>query len=117
SYQHSYLLKKNAIPLGPEFPLTQERFTSRKLFPSFEDRIPSKKNPAYPEYLHQFELDPEESDPIVLLSTIGRRGPSSFVFEPVRADAADRIDLATFRKSLGLTIREFAAVFDTSPGT
>ena len=117
SYEQRYILKSNAIPLGPEFPLTQEKFSSRRLFPSFEDRIPSKKNPAYPEYCRLFGLSPEENDPFLLLSTIGRRGPSSFVFEPVSNAINTKINIGGFRKELGLTLREFAAAFDTSPAT
>ena len=49
-YNDSYLYKGRAIPLGPDLPLTKKKFISETLFPSFEDRIPSKRNPAYPEY-------------------------------------------------------------------
>ena len=49
TYDEHYFKAKNVIPLGPEFPLTQRQFTSKTLFPSLEDRIPSRQNPAYRE--------------------------------------------------------------------
>lgn len=113
-YDDHYLLQNNAIPLGPEFPLTQKKFVSKRLFPTFDDRIPSRKNPAYVEYCKIEGISPEESDSLILLSTIGRRGPSSFVFEPKYVDQSRATDIAGFRKRLDLSIREFAAAFDTS---
>ena len=73
TYENQYFKAKNIIPLGPEFPLTKKQFRSKNLFPSFEDRIPSRQNPAYPEYCLAMGIDPEESDLIILLSTIGRK--------------------------------------------
>ena len=116
-YNEAYLLKSNSIPLGPEFPLTKRLFHSKKLFPSFEDRIPSRENPAYPEYCRSEGISPDETDPIALLATIGRRGPSSFMYEPARIDSRAQTGLASFRKELSMTIREFAAAFDTSTAT
>lgn len=113
-YSEDYLLKGNSIPLGPEFPLTQEEFNSRKLFPSFEDRIPSKKNPAYVEYCKAVGISPDETNPLILLSTIGRKGPSSFIFEAVKNFSELNQGIAEYRKRLGLTIREFAAIFGAS---
>lgn len=113
-YNDEYLLKQKSIPLGPEFPLTQNKFLSRKLFPSFEDRIPSRKNPAYAEYCKSVGISVEETNPMVLLTTIGRKGPSSFVFEPRKYASSVKSDIADYRRKLGLTIREFAAVFGTS---
>ena len=114
SYDENYFKAKNIIPLGPEFPLTQREFSSEKLFPSLEDRIPSLQNPAYPEYCLAMGIDPNEKDPIILLATIGRRGPSSFVFYPVFERQVTAEDLIKFRKSLGLTTREFSAIFEFS---
>lgn len=114
TYDEHYFRAKNIIPLGPEFPLTQKQFISEKLFPSLDDRIPSTRNPAYPEYCHYMGIDPSEKDPLILLSTIGRRGPSCFIFYPIydRKIAID--DLIKFRKSLALTTREFSSVFEIS---
>ena len=96
------------------FLLTQREFTSEKLFPSLEDRIPSLQNPAYPEYCSAMGIDPKERDPIILLSTIGRKGPSSFIFYPIFEREITSEDVIRFRESLGLTTREFSAVFEFS---
>src|SRR3989337_956550 len=69
-YDEHYFKAKNIIPLGPEFPLTQREFSSKKLFPSLEDRIPSLQNPAYPEEWLAMGIDPKEREPLILLSTI-----------------------------------------------
>jgi HipA-like protein len=113
-YNEPYFKAKYVIPLGPEFPLTQRVFVSEKLFPSFEDRIPSRQNPAYPDYCRVMEIDPQEKDELVLLSTIGRRGPSSFIFYPIYERKLAASDIIAFRKSLDLTTREFASVFELS---
>ncbi|MDP1609159.1 MAG: HipA N-terminal domain-containing protein [Chlamydiales bacterium] len=73
TYDERYFQAKHIIPLGPEFPLTQRQFESKTLFPSFQDRIPSLENPAYKEYCLATGVDPEEKDPFLLLSTIGRK--------------------------------------------
>jgi HipA-like protein len=114
TYDEHYFKAKNVIPLGPEFPLTQKEFTSESLFPSLVDRIPSVQNPAYPEYCLAMGVDPKERDPIILLSTIGRKGPSSFIFYPVFERKLVAEDVIKFRESLGLTTREFSAVFEFS---
>jgi HipA-like protein len=114
SYDDHYFAAKNIIPLGPEFPLTQKHFVSNQLFPSLEDRIPSKQNPAYPEYCKLMGIDPGERDPLILLSTIGKKGPSSFVFSPLFERNMRPEDLVKFRESLGLTTREFANAFEFS---
>lgn len=113
-YNELYFRAKRVIPLGPEFPLTQQRFESKSLFRSFEDRIPSIHNPAYAEYCLSTGIDPAEKDPLVLLATIGRRGPSSFVFHPIFDRALSAEDVVAFRKRLGLTTREFAYIFEIS---
>lgn len=113
-YDDAYLYSKNIIPLGPEFSLTKRVHRSPTLFPSLQDRIPSRDNPAYPEYCNAMGISIEEHDPIVLLGTIGKKGPSSFVFEPVYEKQFTKEDLIAFRRALGLTTREFAICFDLS---
>ena len=113
-YDENYFKSKNIIPLGPEFPLTQREFSSEKLFASLEDRIPSLQNPAYTEYCLAMGIDPNEKDPIILLSTIGRKGPSSFIFYPLFERTVSAEDIIKFRKSLGLTTREFSEIFEIS---
>jgi HipA-like protein len=114
TYEDSYLRARYSIPLGPEFPLTQKQFSSVKLFPSLEDRIPSTLNPAYREYCLAMGIDPNERDPFILLSTIGSKGPSSFIFHPIFERDITPQDIIEFRSALGLTTREFAAVFEFS---
>ncbi len=111
-YDDEYLYGKNTIPLGPELPLTKQVHRSSKLFPSLQDRIPSKENAAYPEYCQAAGIAVNENNPIALLATIGKRGPSSFVFEPFYEDRFSVKDLIDFRAELGLTTREFALCFD-----
>jgi HipA-like protein len=114
TYDENYFKTKNIIPLGPEFPLTQKQFISKQLFPSLEDRLPSLQNPAYPEYCLAMGVNPKEQDPIILLSTIGRKGPSSFIFYPCFERKITATDVIMYRELLGLTTREFAAVFEFS---
>ena len=114
TYDENYFTIKNIIPLGPEFPLTQKQFISDKLFPSLEDRIPSRQNPAYVEYCRSTGIAPTERDPFILLSTIGKKGPSSFIFSPLFERTIQPKDLIKFRKSLGLSTREFAKIFEFS---
>lgn len=113
-YSRKYLISRSSIELGPELPLTQISHVSKTgvLFPSLEDRIPSRQNPAYPEYCASQGVAVNEKNPIVLLTTIGKRGPSTFVFEsvPLEPDLAE--NLRSFRKKLGITLREMALAFD-----
>lgn len=113
-YDNKYLYSKNTISLGPEFPLTQRIFKSKTLFIPFSDRLPSRENPAYADYCKAMGIDVNEQDPFILLTTIGSRGPSSFIFAPEYILKFDRHDLKTFRKNLGLSVRDFSEVFDFS---
>ncbi len=117
AYDDRYAFSDRALELGPDLPLPKRVIKSRQLFPTFEDRIPLKSNPVYPEYCQWVGISPEESDPMVLLSTLGQKGPSSFVFAPVYNRQFSGKELIQFRKSLGLTIREFAGLFDFGPAT
>ncbi len=116
-YKKDYLYAKASIPLGNEMPLTQQEYTSRALFPSLSDRIPVRENPAYPDYCNSAGISISENNSLILLSAIGRRGPSSFIFEPVYERDFDGETCKRFRTELGLTIREFALVFDVSTAT
>jgi HipA-like protein len=114
-YDLRYLRSRSAIPLGTEFPLSKQVHISKKyeLFPTLIDRIPSKENPAYPEYCESQGISPSETNPITLLTTIGRRGPSTFIFESVLIELTDMsTELRQFRKTSGLTLREVSAAFD-----
>lgn len=109
-YDKAYL-RTNLIPLGPELPLSPKKFTSSTLFEPFVDRLPSRENPAYPEYCAAENIAVTEQDPFVLLTTIGKRGPSSFIFERKKQDHLGTQELKAFRQELGLTTREFAIGF------
>ena len=114
-YDKDYLKSKSAIPLGPELSLKRQSHKAKdKLFPSFADRIPSKANPAYEEYCASQGISPGERNQIVLLSTIGKRGPSTFVFEPIYDpdDFDSRSELAEFAKDLHLSSWDIATAFD-----
>lgn len=117
TYSDAYLKRSDAVSLGPELPLTKRMFQARELFPSLADRIPSRENPAYPEYCAATGIDVEERDPFVLLTSIGKRGPSCFVLEPAPGDDFGAVDAAAFRRRLGVSLREFALLFDVSPFT
>ncbi|MBF0363413.1 MAG: HipA N-terminal domain-containing protein [Oligoflexia bacterium] len=117
-YDEVYAYGDRSISLGPDLPLSAKKFTSKKLFPSFEDRIPSKKNPAYKEYCTDVGIDPLEKDPLILVATLGHKGPSSFICIPVTTTKSfQNDDLVIFRKELNLSVREFADLFDFSSAT
>lgn len=117
-YDKTYLHTDNPISLGPDLPLNQQKHTSLKLFPSFADRIPSKQNPAYEEYCRSVNIDPSETNPLALLATIGKKGPSSFICVPVvEEETFSSGQLKQFRRDLQLSIREFSDLFDVSSAT
>lgn len=115
-YDKSYKNSKKAVALGPEFDLWKDSFTSSKLFPSLADRIPSKNNPAYADYCKQWCINESEEDPFVLLTTIGRRGPSTFVFEAM-PETFNAKSIKAFREKLKLNQREFARLFNITQTT
>ena len=114
TYDIKYSRSKKAISIGPEFSITQLHHHSEKgkLFPSLIDRIPSKANPAYKDYCESQGISPNENNSIVLLGSIGKRGPSSFVFEPVYQNKFGPVEIKNFRNQLKITQHDFAAAFD-----
>ena len=114
-YAKSYLQRRGVIPLGPEMPLTRASYQSDTLFIPFADRLPLRENYAYADYCKSTGISVEETDPLILLSTIGHRGPSSFIFEPLYENDFSSQDLLAFRQWLGLSVKEFANCFDFSP--
>lgn len=117
-YDPKYAKSKNAIPLGKELDLFKKTHVSKgKLFPSLADRIPSKENPAYEDYCLSQGISVNEENPIILLISIGKRGPSTFIFEPVFQNSFTHEDVRKFRESLGISIHEWAAAFDFNPPT
>lgn len=113
-YNNDYLASLKAIPLGPEMPLTRRVYQSKQLFRPFLDRIPSRENPAFSEYCKSTGISTDEDNPLILLSTIASRGPSSFLFKPLYCENFNGSDLKCFRNNLGLSVREFAMCFDFS---
>ena len=113
TYDLHYLQNNSAIALGPELAMTKITYVSKKLFPTFLDRIPSRENPAYKEYCLSQHISPKETNPIILLTTIGRRGPSAFIFEAVFQQIGSiAADLKRFREKLELTRWDVAMLFD-----
>lgn len=113
-YNNNYKKLKSALPLGPELPLWKGKISSSTLFESFLDRIPSRNNPAYKDYCREWGISEHENDVFVLLTTIGRRGPSTFIFEPALVCEFTAAELKTFRAKLGLTQAEFEIFFNIS---
>ena len=114
-YDEAYQYSDNPLPIGPDLPINKKTHSSLKLFPSFEDRIPSKQNPAYKEYCQSVGISPSEKNPFILLAKLGRKGPSSFIIAPVlESPSFSKEDLKRFRKELNLSLREFSDIFDVS---
>lgn len=114
TYDKGYLGLKNAIAIGPELDLFKMQHISKKgeLFPVLQDRIPSKANPAYEDYCYSQGITPDEDNLIILLGTIGKRGPSSFVFELVYGNEFNISDIKKFRESLEISQNDLALAFD-----
>lgn len=113
-YDTTYKKLRNAVSLGPELPLWKGTVSSNTVFPAFADRIPSKNNPAYADYCREWGISESEKDIFILLTTIGRRGPSTFVCEPALKTEYTASQLKDFRIRLGLTQSEFEALFNIS---
>jgi len=118
-YDKNYAHSKNAIPISPDLDLFKLRHQSEKgkLFPSFTDRIPDKSNPAYNDYCKAQGISPAEKNPIILLGSIGKRGPSSFVFEPVYYSEFNANDIIKLREQLQITQHDLAKAFDINQTT
>lgn len=118
-YSESYAYSDTAIPLGPDLDLFKLHHQSEKgtLFKSLLDRIPSKENPAYKDYCASQGISPDENNPIVLLSTIGKRGPSSFIFEPVYDNKFTKENIKKSRFETGLTQHDLAIILNISIAT
>lgn len=117
-YDQKYSRSKTAIPIGKELDLFKKTHTSKgKLFPSFSDRIPSKENPAYEDYCKSQGISIDESNPIILLVSIGRRGPSTFIFEPIYLNEFSYENVRKFREEYKISINDFALAFDINPPT
>lgn len=119
TYDENYASSKTAIPISPDLSLFKLKHYSKKgeLFPAFVDRIPDKSNPAYAAYCVSQGISPEEGNPIILLGAIGKRGPSSFIFEPVYNDEFDLSQLTALREKFEITQHDFALALDINKAT
>lgn len=119
TYDKHYANAQYAIPLGYEFSLFKLRHTSKKgaLFPSLQDRIPERENPAYPDYCRAQGISVNENNPMILLGTIGKRGPSSFIFESVYESDFHSKNIVQLRKKLKISQHELALAFNISQAT
>ncbi len=118
SYDPKYARSKTAIPVGKELDLFKKTNIARgKLFPSFADRIPSRENPAYEDYCRSQGIDVNETNQIKLLVSIGKRGPSTFIFEPIYQNEFSIEEIKKFRAELNLSINDMSLAFDLNPPT
>lgn len=113
-YDEDYRKSKSAISIGPDLDLFKTEHTSSKgqLFPIFWDRIPLKSNPAYEDYCSQQNISAYENNPIILLGSIGKRGPSSFVFEPAYKTNFSINSVIKMRQDLKISQHDFALALD-----
>lgn len=118
-YDKNYAHSKNAIPISPDLDLFKLHHYSEKgkLFPSFMDRIPDSSNPAYKDYCDAQGISLDEKNPIILLGSIGKRGPSSFIFEPVYDNGFEFSDIIKLREQLQITQHDLAEAFNISKTT
>ena len=118
-YDKNYTRYKAAIPMGPNLTLFRlSHFSEKgKLFPIFLDRLPDRDNPAYKDYCDSQDISVHEQNNIILLGTIGHRGPSSFIFESIYYSEFNIADIKNFRDELQITQHDFALAFDISQST
>lgn len=113
-YDKKYFYSENPIQIGPGLSLEKRKYYSKELFDIFLDRIPSRRNAAYGDYCKQVGIDFDESDKMILLATLGAKGPSSFVIEKEVISDFTGKDLKGFRSHLELSMREFSELFNIS---
>ncbi|HVY53739.1 MAG TPA: helix-turn-helix transcriptional regulator [Gammaproteobacteria bacterium] len=118
-YNKKYVESKNAIAISPDLNLFKLHHKSKKgkLFPSFIDRIPDRSNPAYKDYCKAQGISSNEMNPIILLGSIGKRGPSSFIFEPVYHSEFEPSKIKALREKLHITQHDLAEAFDINMRT
>lgn len=119
TYDEDYATSRNAIPISPDLNLFQLYYqsTKGKLFPAFLDRIPDKSNPAYKDYCKAQGISPNEKNPIILLGAIGKRGPSSFIFEPIYSSEFNPDTIKSLREELNITQHDIAEAFNINERT
>lgn len=115
-YDKNYVALKIAIPISPELDLFKIKHISKKgkLFSVFIDRIPLKTNPAYADYCFAQNISVNETNSIILLGSIGKKGPSSFIFEPVYENKFTSFDIIKIRETLDISQHDLAKAFGLS---
>ncbi len=73
-----------------------------------------RENPAYPDYCDSQGISVHEKNLIILLGTIGKRGPSTFIFEKVYETEFCSEEIKKLREKLDITQHDFSEVFDLS---
>lgn len=114
SYDSEYYYSENPLQIGPGLGLEKQVHESKEMFSIFLDRIPSRKNAAYNEYCESVGIDSKETDEMLLLLKLGSKGPSAFVIESDDDVHFTGEDLKKFREGLGVSLRDFALLFDVS---
>ncbi len=118
-YDENYARSKKAIPIGQGLDLFKPRHVSANgvLFPSLADRIPLKSNPAYADYCKSQGISVDETNSIILLGSIGKRGPSSFIFAPVYKKEFSVTNILKFREQLHISRHDFSMALGFSETT
>jgi HipA-like protein len=113
TYERDYLDRQLATSLGPDLPLGVKPIRSKHFFQSLQDLLPDKNNPAYASYSKKTGVAVDETDVLKLLISVGKRGPSKFVFEEYPDDILPTAEkLRQFREKLQLSQRDFSLLFD-----
>jgi len=114
AYDEAYQRMDNSISFGPSLPLAKKEHLSKNLFPEFLDRLPSPQNPAYEDYCASVGISVKEDNLMVLLIKLGKRGPSSFILEPVVEDDPAVIvnNIRIFLEENSLSQQDFANILD-----
>lgn len=113
TYAANYLNRPQATAIGPDLPLSLKVIRSKDFFKSLDDLLPDRRNPAYNMYCKKAGILPQETDKLKLLTSIGKRGPSKFVFEEFHDEVILKAqEIKNFRKKLMLSQRDFALFFD-----
>lgn len=117
-YADSWLDFDGAFDIGPDIPLSRKKYRSTSLPDSFLSRIPPRNSANYARYCEDRGISANERSEMVLLSTIGHKGPSSFVFEK-SFELQDRIVTRERLQSMRgkFSLRTIAIFFNISMGS
>lgn len=118
TYSISWLEFAGSFEIGPDLPLSRATLNFKKIPQSFASRIPPRTSSNYVRYCEERGISPNENNDFVLLTTIGHKGPSSFVFEEDFASTdreITRIRLSSLRENF--SVRAIATLFNISKGS